>query len=43
MKMTKNENYVTPSVEVIEIVVEQAVLNGSYPNGGINDLEEENW
>lgn len=30
MKMTKNENYATPDMEVIELVVEQAVLTDSF-------------
>ena len=35
--------YETPQTEVIDLELEQAVLNGSKPNGGINDLEEESW
>ena len=35
--------YETPRTEVIDLELEQAILNGSNPNGGINDLEEEPW
>ena len=35
--------YETPRTEVIDLELEQAILDGSNLNGGINDLEEEPW
>lgn len=35
--------YEKPQVEVIQLECEQAVLNGSNPNSGINDLEPDTW
>ena len=35
--------YEKPQAKVIKLELEQAVLNGSNPNSGINDLEPDTW
>ncbi|MFA7451009.1 MAG: hypothetical protein WCY79_05565 [Bacteroidales bacterium] len=48
MKTTKdefqtNENYVTPNVQVTDIIIEQNVLNGASTGGNLGDLSGEVW